>query len=68
MKHHPMAHRSEKLPPPLPRGPRKGEAAFDLWLQRGLHQLFDEVAKEPIPEGLLRLIEDDRGDGEARDR
>jgi hypothetical protein len=36
------------------------EAAFDLWLQRGLHQLFDNVAKEPIPEELLRLIEDAR--------
>ena len=34
--------------------------AFDLWLQRGLHQLFDEVASEPIPEELLKLIEDDR--------
>ncbi|MFC7543824.1 NepR family anti-sigma factor [Siccirubricoccus deserti] len=33
--------------------------AFDLWLQRGLHQLYDTVAKEPIPEDLLRLIEDD---------
>lgn len=34
--------------------------AFDLWLQRSLHQLFDQVAKEPIPEELLRLIEGDR--------
>lgn len=36
------------------------DAAFDLWLQRSLHQLFDKVAKEPIPERLLRLIEDNR--------
>jgi hypothetical protein len=36
------------------------DAAFDLWLQRGLHQLFDNVAKEPIPEELLRLIEQAR--------
>jgi hypothetical protein len=36
------------------------EAAFDLWLQRSLHQLFDKVAKEPIPEELLRLIDEDR--------
>ncbi len=35
-------------------------AAFDLWLQRSLHQLFDKVAKEPIPDELLRLIEQDR--------
>ena len=34
--------------------------AFDIWLQRGLHQLYDSVAKEPIPDDLLRLIEEDR--------
>ena len=39
------------------------EAAFDLWLQRGLHQMFDDVMREPIPEELLRLIEQDRGQG-----
>ena len=33
--------------------------AFDLWLRRGLHQLYDTVAKEPIPDALLRMIEDD---------
>lgn len=36
------------------------EDAFDLWLQRSLHKLFDEVAKEPVPAELLRLIEQDR--------
>lgn len=36
------------------------DAAFDLWLQRGLHTLFDDVAKEPIPAELLALIEQDR--------
>ena len=40
--------------------PRKTEAAFDLWLQKGLHDIFDNVAREPIPEELLRLIEEDR--------
>jgi hypothetical protein len=35
-------------------------AAFNVWLQRGLHQLFDPVTTEPIPEQLLRLIEEDR--------
>ncbi len=34
--------------------------AFDVWLQRGLHQLYDDVAGEPIPDDLLRLIEEDR--------
>lgn len=36
------------------------DSAFGVWLSRGLHQLFDDVAKEPIPEELLRLIEEDR--------
>lgn len=50
---------------PLPR--RRGAKAqadvtnaFDAWLDRQLHQMFDRVAKEPIPEDLLRLIEGDR--------
>ncbi len=36
------------------------EAAFDVWLRRGLHDMFDDVMREPIPDDLLRLIEDDR--------
>jgi len=40
------------------------DSAFDLWLRRGLHQLYDTVAKEPIPEALLRMIEEDREDKE----
>ena len=40
---------------------RRGGDAFDLWLQRGLHELFDDVAGEPVPEELLKLIEEDRG-------
>lgn len=39
---------------------RKTDSAFDLWLQRGLHKMFDDVANEPVPEDLLKLIEDDR--------
>ena len=42
------------------KAPAKPSAAFDLWLQRGLHQLYDDVASEPIPDELLRLIENDR--------
>lgn len=39
---------------------KPSDAAFDVWLNRGLHQLFDDVANEPIPEELLKLIEEDR--------
>ena len=45
--------------PQAVRGKRKPEAAFDQWLARGLHQMFDAVAKEPVPDDLLKLIEDD---------
>jgi hypothetical protein len=45
--------------PPTPA--RRGvDQAFDVWLNRGLHQLYDDVAKEPLPEELLRLIEQDK--------
>ncbi|MBU8538831.1 hypothetical protein J3S20_13345 [Roseomonas tokyonensis] len=42
------------------KGERAGSDAFDIWLQRGLHQLYDNVAAEPIPPELMRLIEEDR--------
>jgi hypothetical protein len=50
---------------PNPKKPAKVEspakpAAFDLWLKRGLHQMYDTVASEPIPEEWLKLIEEDR--------
>lgn len=50
------------VPRPGPRRARPGapDAAFDVWLQRGLHAMYDDVANEPIPEELLRLIESDR--------
>ena len=43
-----------------PARPAKGEAAFDLWLDRGLHKLFDDVTSEPLPDELLRIIEQDQ--------
>jgi len=58
--------KADQNPSGPPRSPPAGneeegvDRAFDLWLQRGLHQLYDTVAKEPIPEDLLRLIEEDR--------
>ena len=38
--------------------------SFELWLRRGLHQAFDAIAGEPVPEDLLRLIEEDRAERE----
>jgi hypothetical protein len=64
VKHFAMTRPRQPPPVAAPRLPRDADAvsdaAFELWLQRSLHQLFDKVAKEPIPEHLLRLIEDHR--------
>ncbi len=57
-------HRMEKFmgDDPPKKSKKTSDQAFDLWLKRGLHQLFDDVANEPIPEELLKLIEEDRRD------
>ena len=34
--------------------------AIDLFIDRSLHALYDAMLEEPIPDDLLRLIEDDR--------
>lgn len=47
-----------KKPPPVPKK-ASTDPAFDIWLNRGLHQMFDQVASEPVPEELLRLIQGD---------
>lgn len=60
MKHVPMTQRKDKPVPVRPSQERKADEAFDLWLQRGLHKLFDDVAGEPIPPELLKIIEEDR--------
>lgn len=36
------------------------QSAFDLFVERGLHAIYDGVLAEPIPDELLRLIENDR--------
>ncbi len=36
------------------------DVAFEMWLERGLHTMFDDIASEPIPSALLELIERDR--------
>ena len=35
------------------------ERPFDLWLQKQLHAMYDEIANEPLPDDLLDLIETD---------
>jgi hypothetical protein len=33
------------------------DQAFDTWLDRELQRMFNDVAREPIPDDLLRLID-----------
>ncbi len=35
------------------------ERPFDLWLQKQLHAMYDEIASEPLPDELLGLISRD---------
>ncbi len=35
------------------------ERPFDVWLQKQLHAMYDEIASEPLPSDLLNLIESD---------
>jgi hypothetical protein len=48
--------------PQEPKEARAAEAAraFEFWLQRSLHRLYDDVTREPVPPELLRLIEQAR--------
>ena len=31
---------------------------FDSWLQRQLHDMYDSITREPLPDDLVRLIEE----------
>ena len=39
------------------------DAAFEMWLNRGLHAIYDQVAQEPVPQHLLDLIQRDADKG-----
>lgn len=54
-----MTIRKPKPPKPAASKPPV-DKAFDTWLRRGLHDIFDDVAREPIPDDLLKLIEEHR--------
>jgi hypothetical protein len=50
----------DKAAPASPERPSGAENAFDVWLHDRLHQLYDDVTKEPIPPELAALIEADK--------
>ena len=68
-----MAHDDKRRPagPASKPGPKTGdgktgrapkvsaERPFDMWLQKQLHAMYDEIASEPLPNDLLNLIDHD---------
>lgn len=46
------AARNKKVKEPV-------ERPFDMWLQKQLHAMYDEIAAEPLPNDLVNLIERD---------
>ncbi len=57
MNHFSMMKRRPK-PPSETKQSKSSDAAFEIWLERGLHKLFDDITREPIPEELLKLIQE----------
>ncbi len=55
-----MNKRNPITPANLPGVKKSGDKAFETWLKQGLHKIFDDVAREPIPSELLKLIEEHR--------
>jgi hypothetical protein len=41
---------TKKMKPPT-------ERPFDMWLEKQLHAMYDEITAEPLPEDLTNLIE-----------
>ena len=60
MKQFRMTDKKEKPPGKPSKQSRPTDSAFDLWLNRGLHELFDDVMKEPVPTELLKIVQDDK--------
>ena len=45
---------------PGTRAKAPAERPFDMWLQKQLHAMYDEIAGEPLPDDLLSLIDQRR--------
>lgn len=37
--------------------PRRAGQPFDNWLHKQLHEMYDSITKEPLPDDLLSLID-----------
>ena len=36
---------------------------FESWLQKQLHTMYDEIVSEPLPDSLVKLIDNDAAAG-----
>lgn len=61
-------------PPPDKRSRQAGsqqqtreDRPFDLWLNRQLHAMYDDIAHEPLPADVIEMIERDSRDAAAVD-
>jgi hypothetical protein len=61
---HRMGRKMAQRGPAGRRGPL--DAGFERWLDRQLHDLYDPILNEPIPDDLARLLDrfDSRPDGQ----
>jgi hypothetical protein len=46
-------------PPSDRSAPKASDRPFDMWLHKQLHAMYDEITNEPLPDGLLKLIDKD---------
>lgn len=47
----------------LPRTKMSDKDPFESWLQKQLHTMYDEIVSEPLPDSLVRLIDNDAAAG-----
>ena len=47
------------------RAKASAERPFDMWLQKQLHAMYDEIASEPLPNDLLNLIDHDAANADG---
>ena len=47
----------------LPRAKMPDKDPFESWLQKQLHTMYDEIVSEPLPDSLVRLIDNDAAGG-----
>ncbi len=52
----------------LPRARMSEKDPFESWLQKQLHTMYDEIVSEPLPDSLVRLIDNDAAAGDKEDK